>query len=245
MIFHYIKYFNDFFIVFSITFLLHDFFDRRFPNEYKIFTNYVTKLFVNMSYNCIYFYSKCQIFFIQYVATNPVYIKIIDVIETKINKNSNNGLEFLFVKDNFHYNVPVDSPDFIITTDLSRKPAAKRITHKGNYEYVVFEESEIKFMLTEFKIGEKTYKIDMKTDEYNYYMIGNKFTKDFFIYYINQHLLSKYEQHEIDKNERYILKIIDHDVNSLTIDFTDKNDCILLEKKGYKLTITNDNEEKE
>jgi hypothetical protein len=94
-------------------------------------------------------------------------------------------------------------------------------------------------MLTEFKVGEKTYKIDMKTDEYNYYMIGNKFTKDFFIYYINQHLLSKYEQHEIDKNERYILKIIDHDVNSMTIDFTDKNECILLEKNGYKLITTN------
>lgn len=239
MIFHYIKCFNDFFIVFSITFLLHDFFDRRFPNEYKIAKNYITNIFVDVSYNCIYYYSKCQIFFSKYIETNPVYLKIIDIIETKFNKNSKNGFDFLFVKDKLHYSVPVDSPDFIITTDVSSKPAAKRVIYTGDYKNVVFEESDIKFMLIEFLVGEKCYKITPKTFTYNYYMVGNKFTKDFFIFYINEHVLSKYEQHKTVKNEKYTLKIIDHDVNTLNIEFTEKNESILLEKNGYKV-ITND-----
>ena len=56
MIFHYIKYLYNFFIGFSIGVLLNDYFDRQFPNEHKIFTNQVTNLFVNVSYNCIYYF---------------------------------------------------------------------------------------------------------------------------------------------------------------------------------------------
>ena len=55
MIFHYIKYLYNCFIGYSIGLLLNDFFNRQFPNEHKIFTNHVTNLFVNVSYNCIYF----------------------------------------------------------------------------------------------------------------------------------------------------------------------------------------------
>lgn len=245
MIFYYIKIFHDFFIGCSIGLLLNDFFDRRCPNEYKIFTNHVTNLFVNVSYNCIYYYSKCQIFFAKHIKTNPFYLKVVETIKTKINDTKQNGLDFLFIVNNKCYNVPVDLPDFIITSDLSTNPIAKRIIYGGNYKYPIFEESNIKFMLIEFQVGEKSYKIDLKTDKYNYYMIDNKFTKDFFVFYINEYLLTKYEQHETNKDEKYTLKIIDHDVNKIEIDFTDKKESILLEKNGYQLSITNHNEEKE
>ena len=34
------------------------------------------------------------------------------------------------------------------------------------------------------KLGDNNaYKIDLKTNEYNFYMVGNSFTKQFFIYY--------------------------------------------------------------
>ena len=246
MIFRYINNFIDVLIGFSLGILLSDFFDRRYPEEYRKFANYMTNIFVNISYNCVYFYSKCQIFFTKYIATNPFYLKVIELFKTK----DRYGLHYLFVKDNFHYDIDVDLPDLIIIGNLSKVPTPKKIVydekHKDvDFEDLDFEESNIKFMLIEFKIGYKPYKINLKTDLYNYYIIGNKFTKDFFIYYINEHLLSKYDQHETNKDEKYMLKIIDHDVNSIEIDFTDKNESILLEKNGYKLTITNHNEEKE
>ena len=41
-----------------------------------------------------------------------------------------------------------------------------------------------------------------------------------------------------------LFKIIDHDVNSIEFEFTDKNESILMEKIGYKMLNTiNNNEE--
>jgi len=203
--------------------------ERRFPEQFRNF-------FINLSYNCIYYYGKLQILFIKYIATNPLYLKVIDAIDSKTkNTSTNNELEFLFIKNNHRYSVPIDLPELIITSDVSKKPVSKRITYKGSYKDVSFAESDIKFILVEFVVGEKTYKIDLKTDEYNYYMIGNEFTKKFFIYYINEHLLSKYEQHDLDKNDKYSLKIIDNNVISHVLDFTDKNESIELGKDGYTL----------
>ena len=97
------------------------------------------------------------------------------------------------------------------------------------------EASDIRFMLVELKIGEKTHKIDFKTDDYNYYFVGNKFTKEIFIYYLR---VNGYKD-LINNDDKYILKIIDHDVNMITVDFTDKNESIVLEKNSYRISITN------
>jgi hypothetical protein len=212
---------------FLLGFLFIDCVERRFPDQFKNFA-------MNVSYNCIYYYSKCQIFFIKYISKNPIYLKIMKTIESKT-KSTENRLGFIFVKDNFHYNIDIDSPDLIVVGDLSKNPVPKRIVYEQNYTDIDFEESKIKFMLIEFTIGVNSYKINLKTDTYNYYIVGNKFTKDFFIFYVNEYLLSKYDQHEINKEEKYTLKIIDNDVNSIDIDFTDQNESILLEKNGYKL----------
>ena len=97
-------------------------------------------------------------------------------------------------------------------------------------------------MLIEIKIGEsEPHKIDLKTDKFNYYLVGNKFTKSFFIFYLKNYL----EVDDIKSDTQMTLKIIDHDVNRIEINFTDKNESILLEKNGYKLLIPNDNQEKE
>jgi hypothetical protein len=240
MIARLVNYFFHCFIGCSLGVLLNDFFDRRHPDEYKIVKNHLTNLIVNVSYNSIYFYSKCQIWFIKHVATNPYYLKLLVIIETMKSSSCNNSinvLDLLYVKDNFHINVPCESPDLIIATDLSKMPALKKIVYNKtiNDSDIIFEESTVKFMIVNFKVGENSYKIDLKTDEYNYYLIGNEFTKDFFIFYINQHILSKYEQHETNKYEKYSLKFLDQNVNMIEIDFTDKNESILIEKTDYKL----------
>ena len=83
------------------------------------------------------------------------------------------------------------------------------------------------------KIGDNSsYKIDLKTDEFNFYIIGNSFTRQFFVYYLKQILKIN---EEIKDDVIFSLKIIDHDVNTVELDFIDKNEGILLEKSGYKL----------
>ena len=95
------------------------------------------------------------------------------------------------------------------------------------------ETTDIKFMLIELQIGEKeVYKIDLKSDKFNYYLAGNKFNRQFFIYYLRQYLnINK----EINTSDKINLKILDNNVNTIQLDLTDKNASLELEKNNYKL----------
>ena len=112
----------------------------------------------------------------------------------------------------------------------------RRLFYKKDEIDNSFLESNIKFILIEFKIGENTYKIDLNRDHFNYYLVGNKFTKEFFIFYIKNHL---HIHNKINNNDNCNIKIIDHDVNSIQVDFTDKNESIFLDKTSYRIDITN------
>ena len=231
-----------------------DFVERKFPNEYKTFTNEATNLFVNISYNCVYYFSKLQIFAFkvneqinQIIETTPVLLKLKNDINLLIERKPGKVLMHEFIKDGkiteFYDFDSLNKPDLMIFSwlDNDKKYVNKKIIYENGGANVV-EVSDIKFMLIEIKIGEsKPHKIDLKTDKFNYYLVGNKFTKSFFIFYLKNYL----EVDDIKSDTQMTLKIIDHDVNRIEINFTDKNESILLEKNGYKLLIPNDNQEKE
>ena len=63
-------------------------------------------------------------------------------------------------------------------------------------------------------------------------MVGNKFSKSFFRYYLQNILKINKEYLE---NSKFSVKIIDNDVNIVEFDFTEKNETILLEKNSYKI----------
>jgi hypothetical protein len=114
----------------------------------------------------------------------------------------------------------------------------KKIMYEKNDIVTSSELSEIKFMLVEINIGENNYKIDLKTDRYNFYAVGNVLTKQFFIFYLKQFLKLNDLIYDND-NDKMSIKIIDQNVNIIAFDFTDKNENIMLEKNGYKLSNCN------
>jgi hypothetical protein len=136
-----------------------------------------------------------------------------------------------------------DNCDFMIYSwlDDTKSCVNKKLIYDLKEPLSFSEVSDIKFLLVELKIGENSsHKIVLKTDEYNFYIVGNTFTKQFFIYYLKQ-ILKIGE--EIKDDDKFNLKIIDHDVNTVELDFTDKNESILLEKSGYKLLNLNDSDD--
>jgi hypothetical protein len=234
MIFHYINIYFNCFTCLSLGILLNYLFDRHYPDEYKIFATNMKNFFVNISYKSIYYYSKCQIFCMNirndldlFVEENPILSKIknginkLHIYSNKYNNNVEYYSDYGFCIYNYNDNNIINKQLFYENSD-----------HKIN------EKSDVRFMLIEFKNGENIYKIDLKTDKFNYYLVGNKFTKNFFILYIKTHI-NKNSEFSDDNN--YTLKFIDHDVNMVGIDFTDNNKSILLEKNGYKITGTDDN----
>ncbi len=225
--------------------IIADILERRFPEGFQRFI-------VETSYNCIYLFSKLQIFLSNtkqtvntFIDNNPTFSKI----KKDMNELMKPGIVVMteFIKDGksvslFTSDNNSDSYDFAIISwlDESKKYINKKLVYdKAETKVAVGEFSDIKFMLVEIKIGDnEPHKIDLKNDEFNYYLIGNKFNKQFFIYYLRNYLNVK----EIDDN-KFSIKIIDQDVKTIELDFTDKNEFIELEKTGYKLSNTNPSEE--
>jgi hypothetical protein len=227
--------------------LLNDYLKRNYPNKYQ-------EMLVSLSYNLIYLYSKAQI----------LYANLIKVLNKKIEENPNllklkNDLDLLmkpktgivtmleYVRNGNPINIISDKSDdncdFTIYSwlDDTNTCINKKLIYDSKESLSFSEVSEIKFLLVELKIGDNSsHKIDLKTDEYNFYMVGNSFTKQFFIYYLKQILKIN---EEIKDDDKFSLKVIDHEVNTHELDFTDKNESILLEKNGYKLLNLNDSGE--
>lgn len=219
--------------------LVADMMERRFPEESR-------KYFMEFSFNCIYLFSKFQIFtFKIYNASNKLIesnqtslkikneiISLINNILSQIN-NNNNKSKIQYVKCGVLYDYLVDNCDFIISNNTNEGCVTKKIFYENNNLNSDHELSNIRFMLLEFKVGENiAHKIDLKTEYYNYYVIGNKFTKDFFQFYIHYHLNVN---DPINNNDKCSIKLLDHDVNKIELNFTDKNESIMLEKNGYQL----------
>ena len=220
--------------------LLNDYLKRNYPDKYQ-------ELIVSLSYNLIYLYSRAQI----------LYANLIKVLNKKIEENPNllklrNDLDLLlkpksgiitmldYIKNGNSVDKGGDECEFTIYSwlDDTKSCVNKKLIYDSKEHLSFSEVSDIKFLLVELKFGENnSHKIELKTDEFNFYMVGNSFTKQFFIYYLKQ--IIKISE-EIKDHEKFSLKILDHDVNTVELDFTDKNESILLEKTGYKLSNLND-----
>ena len=228
--------------------LFADVLERRYPEEFK-------RLVIDLTYSCIYAFSKLQIIFgkantyiNKYIETNPTLARIKDNVNAFLKAPSGFPISQVWIKDGkpisiFSQNSEKnDDFDFQIVSWYSEpdKCVIKQIVYKiegWKDEIPLYGSSDYKFMLLEIQLGENTYKIDLKTSEFNYNLVGNKFTKQFFIYYLIEHL--KVTTDKPNEDTKISLKLIDQNVNLLHIDFTDNNEYIELDKNSYKTSIVN------
>ena len=212
--------------------LLNDYVKRTYPKKYEDFL-------VTASFNAVYAFSVIQIKIKQvqrYILNaNPGLTKLLETYnKTRIKNTIDFILEGKIIFSTTILTPDIDHPknhDFIIYSDSKtiNKKLLTEVSVDENYDY---EMADIQFMLVELKIGNNTYKIDLKSDNYNFYVVGNCFTKQFFVYYLTEIL---HHCDHINTETKFNLKMIDPDVNAIEFDFTDKNESILLEKNGYTL----------
>ena len=231
-------------------YLLNDYLKNRFPKRYE-------EIIISFSYNVIYVYSKAQIFYMNIVKTvnkkieeTPKLLKLKNDLDLLLNQKNGTVIMIECIKNGvLSDNLSMTECDFALYSRLddSKNCLNKKIVYDLDESIDVYEVSDIKFLLVELKIGTDTYKVDLKTDEYNFYIVGNRFTKQFFQYYLTEIL--KVTESVV---QGFSVHIIDHSVNKVELDFSDENNHILLEKTEYKLSISNNenhindnNEEKE
>jgi len=211
--------------------LFIDLLERRFPKQVISVGLLIMPVVTDVTFNVLYFVSKTMIFFIKVKKNINKFIKMPSLLK----RNYETKTEFFKNGER----IPLENSekhDFALFSWMEDDTSCvnKKIMYDINDindQMAISEQSEIKFMLIEIKIGEdKTYKIDLKTNDYNFYLVGNKFTKEFFIYYLINYL-------NIDKtilNETTLsIKIIDHNVNIFQMEFTEKNEHFILNKMDY------------
>lgn len=217
-------------------YLLNDYLKNRYPKKYE-------EIFVTVSYNLIYVYSKAQIFYMNIVKTvnkkieeTPKLLKLKNDLDLMLNQKNGRVIMIECIKNGIlSDNLSTTECDFALYSRLddSNKCLNKKIVYDLDESIDVYEVSDIKFLLVELKNGTETYKIDLKTDAYNFYIVGNRLTKQFFQYYLTEILKIT------ESVDNFSLHIIDHEVNTVDLDFADENNHILLEKTGYKVSIVN------
>ena len=227
-------------IVFIISFI-----QQNYPDQFNQFL-------ITLSYNAIYIYSKLQIFIGKYVKqlkqfidSNPEVKKFVDKFFTMMKKRD----EIEYIKDgkvistcyldtqhtapqNFHFMIISYYNNANNSMYSNKKIEYSLLDSNTDYEI-----SNIQFFLVEAIIGNERYKIDLKNENYNFYIIDNIFDRQFFIFY----LLNYYKESTITieqiesklSENNCFIKIVDNEVNILQLNLSDKNDNIQIKKDKY------------
>jgi hypothetical protein len=222
--------------------LLTDYVKRNFPKKYEKLENCA----ITCSYNLIFFYSKCQIIYnkIHYnakkiISSNPHLKKLID----NISKPSvSYDLEYIN-KGNIIAKYDINLADitdlndnnFCIFSDLNGENNNLKENKKIIHSFPItkdYEVSNISFMLVEINVGEKVYKIILKNEKYNYYLVDNIFDKNFFTYYLMNYTSDNLTYDYIN-SQQLILNFIDNNVEQKQLDMTNGLNSIVIQKDCY------------
>ena len=220
--------------------LLNDYFKRTYPEKYD-------NLLIEIPLKLIYVYSKCQVIYTklqrkinEYIDANPsLRLLIKDIYKS----NYSNDFEIehivkgiVVAKYKRSQTLPEKDDSFFIYSDLSEKCASKIIFHsKFDFNY---KKSNIQFMMVECKFELKSetkcYKIVLKSDTYNYYVVNNVLDNKFFKYYLRKYHPELGEA--VIDIKQFSVKIIDQNVNIETFDITEEK-SIIIEENKYNYTI--------
>jgi hypothetical protein len=210
----------------AIILLLNDYFKREYPERYNNFI-------IEFPLYLIYLYSKGQIMYgklrrqiNEFIDANPHIKKFVN----DIYKSKSDDLEIEYIVDgkvSEKYKRTQSLPDrtekdgsLLIFSDLSSSDKCipkKIIGSEIKFDYKV---SNIQFMLVEVKLNDNTYKINLKTDLFNYYIVDNVLDRNFFRYYLLNYI-DAITGDDISSVSKYIVKIIDQNVAVKEFDITD------------------------
>ena len=213
-----------------------------------------TNIFISVSYNIIYVYSKCQILFMKlnktvttFIESNPSLLKISnDVKSLFAGETSKNSIEFIkngkIIKNikckDFDCDELINAYetdyDFLIYSDINNDNCANKImSQKGEEITVQYELSRVSFLLVELQLDTTIIKINLKNEKYNFYIEGNVLSLEFFMYYLKN--ISFDHDFDLTSYDNISLHIIDQDVNAFELDLVEKNHIIKFEKDTYTI----------
>lgn len=184
--------------------------NKKYPGFYK-------QVVVGIAYNVIRLYSKVELFY----RNNIKSLTLINKDEF-VSFISNNTIVVVLEKDEILTLEECPEYDFIMYEDCKNNCSFMYDLYE---EGVVCEKTDYTFVLFEVIIDEDTYKIELKSDTYNYYVVGNVFNKT-----IMSYLLKTY--FDLDDVTHYKVRLLDHNVESIEFD---EQKSLELNKEAYTI----------
>ena len=195
---------------------------------------------VSLGYNIIYYYSVCQIkcnklynnilsylrmFKADNNLINDIKLQTIELFDLDTNKN------MIFTEEEKRIFELINSSNNLIILS-SKNGIDKKIVETCEY---YFDEStshvsKISFIALYLNYNDVRYHIILKTEEFNYYLVGNIINKQFIQYYINNILNLPF--YYTKETSSYKLELMDQEVNIINLN---ADQSIIIEKDNYRI----------
>ena len=231
--------------------LLHYFLPETYNSCYNFVKKNTEKTAVCFIFNCIYYYSvlqlyasKANVFFIA-IWNNNNLVTVKDFINDFITHDNN-----LFSEEKYNFISIIKNGDLLEKIIVNQNNLSKSINDFFKYENfdiiiyhhfnknifmitynknnIPFDLNECDYHYTNFKfiqievnIRDISFLIDLKTEEYNFYITDNFIDSNLIIYILKTYYSKKIENLNNEDLMNYTLKIIDHEVNVIEINNTD------------------------
>jgi hypothetical protein len=217
-----------------------------FPNQLNLIKNTLQNIGIKTAYNIIYFYGVCQIkcnqiynYIFPFLKKYNICSSIKDEPKTEVEifNITTNKIVLKREYDEDFLKMEILNPVVILISEPSN--INKKILYDIEPEICKFEPSDITFIALYLNYNDVRYHINLKTDKYNYYLVGNVINKLFLQYYIN--VILNNINFVIDDEKSYSLELMDHEVNMIYLDITQ---FIVIEKNGYRINNEKITEEK-
>ena len=192
-------------------------------------------LFINISYEGIKLFSKCQIHYNKFVKNSK---KNEIAYQVELVKSNGDIIKQIYTRDidSIKEETHIDH-DFVVVLnyryDKTEYMLFDKLRHNNldmltNDKVLSAKECSYRFLSFELDTGLKKYDIKLHFDNNTFYIVGNVINKDFLLYYIKNIIKDK----SIGELEKYSICMMDHDVN---IKFLTEQNQILLFENQYNI----------
>jgi hypothetical protein len=201
--------------------MFHDVMERRYPG-------YVSRILSDVMIYSIYAFSHMQMYSFQ------VFANLNEFVDTNyfLREVKKSLLSQQMVEEVITWKaltIFIKRPENLHKISYA---AGTAWNHQDTNNEEKMESSSSKFMLLECRFGNTTtsYKIDLKTDNHDYYVVGNEFNREFFVFFVSYYFNVK----DVTESDACHIRLIDHEVNSVEVIFPPYgSECIVLENTTY------------
>jgi hypothetical protein len=199
--------------------------------KYVYLKDKISPILIKLGYNLLYGFSVCQIqvnkmkkMLVPHIENVKKYLKdnnIIVEVTTQIVKivDKNGDIEHMLVRTD---KIPLEQLSYMFDENrhiglfVYDKNFETGCTNKIYYEkfpdIIDYKVSNVNFMMIELEHNNEKYTIELKNNEYNYYIVNNSLNQKFFKYYLKNIIKAP-----IDDIFNYTVTIIDYNINIITL----------------------------